>query len=267
MDALLRQFSAHQRVRGFSERTVARREWSLGKWIDFLDREQVGPRPTGEHVELFLAQWPAPSSRYGVRSDLRQFYRYAIMRDLLDYDPTTKTEPPRLPKRAPTPLSAYHLSLLLSRATGPTRTMVLLGVFAGLRVSEIAALRGSDVRMSESCLVVRQGKGGKDRVVPLAPRLAIELASYGPGRLFPGVDGQGVSWRIRRLLRRLGIEARPHDLRHTFATEAARVADGNLLAVASLLGHSSVLTTQRYVQWVPQNQSIVTAMFRPPGAA
>lgn len=266
MRDLMRSFSAHQKVRGFTERTVARREWSIGLWLNWLEAEAV-TEPGGEHVELFLARWPAASSRYSVRSDLHQFYKWAIMRDHLTFDPTTKTEAPRLPKRAPTPLSAYELSELVTRTTGPVRTMILLGVFAGLRVSEIAALRGSDVRLSELALTVRQGKGSKDRTIPVAPRLAVELASYGPGRLFPGIDGQGVSWRIRRELRKLGIEARPHDLRHTFATEAARVASGNLMAVAHLLGHSSVLTTQRYVRWTPDGQSIVDGMFTGDGAA
>lgn len=62
-------------------------------------------------------------------------------------------------------------------------------------------------------------------------------------------------------LRALGIHHRPHDLRHSFATEIAQRANGNLVIVAKLMGHESVLTTERYVAWTPESTHLVNQMY------
>jgi integrase len=267
MRHLIAPFAAYQRVRGFSDRTVDRRTWSLTLWATHLEQHAT-TEPTATDVETFLARWPSAQSRYSVRSDLHQFYRWAIMRDHLTVDPTLKTDPPRLPRRAVTPVESSDVRLLVDVLTGPVRTMVMLGAFGGLRVSEIAALDAADVRLDRRALVVRNGKGGKDRVIPLAPELVAELAAVTPssGPLFPGVSGQGVSWRIRTEFRRHGINRRPHDLRAGAATALARRANGNLVAVAQFLGHESVVTTQRYVRWEPESAHLVADLHGPTAA-
>lgn len=156
---------------------------------------------------------------------------------------------------------------------GPLRTRraVALGLFAGLRCAEIAALDGSDVwtHQAPAVLVVRNGKGGKDRVVPLHPVL-VELLDGVPaaGPLFPGLGGRAhvapdtISALIRRHFARCGISATPHQLRHTFGTELARQANGNLVAVAAAMGHGSTNTTMQYVGWGGESAAIIAQMFR-----
>lgn len=252
---LITAFAAHQRVRGFSARTVARRTWSLG--------HLAAAGPLAEHdaasLELFLSRWPSAQSRYSVRSDCHQFYRWAIRRGHLAADPTEQVDPPRLRQRQATPLSDDELRAAILRANGDQRRAVMLGAYAGLRMSEIAALDMRDVHRDRRLLVVRDGKGGRDAVVPLADELAAVLPDIGAAVGYP--HGQAVGAAVRRLFRLCGIRARPHDLRHTFGTAVARRSGGNMVLVAKLLRHASVTTSQRYVAWDPAGAEVIDALY------
>lgn len=248
-------FATYQAGRGLSPQTIKRRRVSLTQWTTYC----ADPFSVDGHlIEGWLAQLPSPATRKAYLADLRAFYRWAIRSGRTDRDPTVLVDTPRVPHRLPTPLTATEVHLAVDTAVGDLRLMVMLGAFAGLRVSEIAVLRGEDV--VPPVLVVRQGKGAKDRAVPLHPRLEVALAGR-CGPLFPGMSGDAVSQRIKAHFRRLGIARRPHDLRASFATEAARASNGNLVLVAQLLGHVSPATTQRYMGWAAPGAEVVARLF------
>ena len=124
-------------------------------------------------------------------------------------------------------------------------TGIGLGVYAGLRVSEMAHLEHRDVDLIGRVLYVRQGKGGKDRALPIHDVLADIL--FRCGHTMTAQVGHTISNRITRIYRDAGIHGhRPHDLRATFATELIR-HEVDLITVRNLLGHASVKTTERYV--------------------
>jgi integrase len=111
-------------------------------------------------------------------------------------------------------------------------------------------------------VVVRHGKGDQGETVPLADELVDELKRWpARGRLFPGLAGNHVSQRIRTVFRKLGIEHRPHDLRHSFGTQTARRTGGNLLIVAQLMRHKAVSNTQRYVRYHAPGGEIVSGLY------
>lgn len=252
---LIQAFAAHQTVRGFSPKTVKRRSWSLGLLA------AAGPfsTHTPTSVEVFLSRWPSPQSRYSIRSDCHQFYKWAIRRGHLIYDPTLEVDPPRLPRRAPTPVSPVDLRELRRLATADQLVCVMLAAFAGLRVSEIAALDMADVDREQRILIVRNGKGGRDDVLPLADELAAVLPTSGPAVSYP--TGAAVSDAIRRVYRRAGVVARrPHDLRASFGTAAARRAHGNMRLVQRLMRHASITSTEMYVQWNPDGGEVVNGL-------
>jgi integrase/recombinase XerD len=171
-------------------------------------------------------------------------------------------------------LSEKEIAAILASAPG-ARERALLGVLlgAGIRVAEAAALCVSDI-IEEldggTSLFIRQGKGRKDRIVPIDPGVDGLLRAYlvdshrflgDEGRLFLAKDRGAVSRgdagltprSIGRLVTELahtaGIEAKrvtPHSLRHSYAIRCLR-NNGNVVAVSKLLGHSSIATTQRYV--------------------
>lgn len=149
--------------------------------------------------------------------------------------------------------------------------MVMLGFLAGLRVAEIAALRWEDVALhvNPPVLVVRHGKGNKDRVVPLHPELRVHLVALerGAGPVIeswsePGehVQPGTITRTITGRFRAHGLAATPHALRHTFITEAFR-ASRSAIAARNLAGHDTIATTERYIGFTPDTAEVITKMF------
>jgi integrase len=258
-EQIIAAYIDHQRVRGFSRRTVARRQWSLERWqrhVGDLAAATVGD------VETFLAGFPAAQSRYSIRSDLRLLYRFATARGWLPGDPTELLPAPRVPRRASTPIPAGDVRALLAGLAGVDRVAVMLAACAGLRVSEIAGVRGEHVDLVGRWLTVR-GKGGGDDVVPLSAGLVAELARLPRhGRVLPWSSGATVSARIRTLLRRHGVAGRPHDLRHSFANAAA-AATNDPRTVQRLMRHAELTTTTRYLRPVDVGHDVVDRLYRP----
>lgn len=91
----------------------------------------------------------------------------------------------------------------------------------------------------------------------LADELGGVLGDIGAAVSYP--NGQAVGAAIRRHFRKLGIDNRPHDLRHTFATTLAATVD--MGTVARMMRHASIQTTQRYVRWNPPGADVVTGLY------
>jgi len=147
-----------------------------------------------------------------------------------------------------------HLRRALEEApNAEMRCWVLLGAYEGLRCMEMAGLDVDDVREDEGTLLVRKGKGAKDRGVPLHPLVlealeALPLPVSGP--IFTMPDGRRcapyvVSQRINRYLRSVGVPSTAHALRHWFGTNLLR-GTHDLRVVQEMLGHSSPATTALY---------------------
>jgi integrase/recombinase XerD len=247
---LIDQYTAYQQVQGFSPRTVHRRAWSLGLWARHLaDRGASVTTATVEHLMTFLARWPSAQSRYSIRSDVHQLYLFVARWHLADCeDPTEMLDPPKLPRRRATPIPAAAVRDLIDRLNGSDRLIVMLAAHAGLRVTEIANVRGEDVDLIGRWLRVI-GKGNREDLIPVSHQLADELARWPRrGRLVPYRNGGCVGNRIRTLLRSHGIEGRPHDLRHSFANAAMKRSGQNLVVVKELMRHAQITTTMRYLE-------------------
>lgn len=163
--------------------------------------------------------------------------------------------------RTPNILSGSEVQRLLdARGTDIRhRAMFALLYGAGLRVSELLALRVSDIDRQRMVVHVRDTKSRHDRSVPLSPRMLETLRVYWIARrpqgglLFPAPEGRSrlhrdtVSWAVRSAARRAGIGKRvyPHLLRHTFATHLMELGT-DIRTVQILLGHRSLSSTARY---------------------
>lgn len=262
---MIDQFTAYQRSRGFSEATIRRRTMTLGSFSRFLQPMDLAAAELGD-VEEWLQTKRSARTRHAYQSDLRVFYTWAAKRDLVDDNPAALLDSIKVPKSLPRPIGdEIHAALLCGSLR--TRRMVALGLYAGLRCAEIAAVDCGDVntKTAPPVLVVRNGKGGKDRVVPLHPVLAdllADLPEHGPLFTWAGrpVRPESVSRTIRRHLEGCGIDATPHQLRHTFGTEAYRVTR-NLLLVGGLMGHESTDTTKGYVGLAGDGAEAIGRMF------
>ena len=200
---------------------------------------------------------------------------------------TTKTGPSatlragkRTPKRLPVTLTPEEVEAILATVNTKSttglrnRAMLQAMIGAGLRVSEVTALRGVDVDLQKGTVRVNLGKGSKDRVVPIDQETRAWLYAWSAKRdalglngrqaFFPGIrtgrtgrgdrkQGDALSPRyVQLLVSRLGeaaaIEKRvtPHTLRHTYATRMLERPGLTIRDVQTLLGHANVATTQVY---------------------
>lgn len=164
------------------------------------------------------------------------------------------------PKTIPAVLAAKEVASLLDAADF-RRDRVLLQVAygCGLRLDELLHLQVADIDSARMVLLVRHGKGAKERLVPMSPRLLAELRAYWrrerPGAwLFPGQKADGtlsagnIQRRFQELVGRVGLTKRcsMHTLRHSYATHLLE-AGVDLLTLKALLGHNSLHTTARYL--------------------
>ncbi len=212
----------------------------------------------------------APRSVQRMVSSVRSFYRFLQLDGYIAQDPTELLEAPKAGRRLPEVLTLAEVDALEAAAdvTTPegTRDRATTEVLysCGLRVSELCALRLSDLFLDEGFLRV-VGKGGKQRLVPISPRAVEVLQAWFAVRRHlvpkPGEEdyvflspqrGRHLSritvfHNLRVLAQRAGIEKplSPHTLRHTFATHLLE-GGANLRAIQAMLGHESLATTQLY---------------------
>lgn len=168
-------------------------------------------------------------------------------------------------RRLPVYLRPQELERLFAEAPNPRdHLMLIIGAYAGLRVSEIVRLQVEHIDFEGGMLEVHAGKGDKDRTIPLHQRIAWDMRVYLAGRqtgwVFPstrGPSGHLMSRAVQLMIAAAAARAQiprhvtPHKLRHSFATLAlAKGAD--LMEIKDLLGHASVATTQIYLSVMPE---------------
>lgn len=257
---MIAQFADHQRMCGLRPATIRRRTWTLTKFAATAPLETA----TRADIERFIGARASAASRRALLADLRAFYLFAIDVELLTTNPTAKIPTIRVQSRAARPLTPAQVELAMTRARSASlRTLVMLGAYCGLRVSEMAALRWADVDFERGVIEVREAKGGKDRIVMMAKQLASQLGAL-PRRsdgFVIGTSSANVSQRLRGHFARLGIDHRPHDLRATFATQAVARSAGNITLVQGWLGHTDPQTTMAYLAWSPEGRHIIDSLY------
>jgi integrase/recombinase XerD len=213
-------------------------------------------------VHLTMERKLSPNSLTGYCSGLRFFYN-----ETLRWDENKSFIAPRR-KSSPVAevLSPEEIVRLFRAARGLKQRVLLMSAYsAGLRVSELVNLKITDIDPARMTLRVRQGKGGKDRYAILSQNLLVELRVYWkryrpvvwlfPNRAKTGPLSRGEAWHIfNSAKRRAGLKKGRgiHSLRACFATHLLE-AGVDLRSIQFLMGHTSLLSTQRYLRLRPQN--------------
>ena len=241
-------YLAELRAAGQSPGTVRLREWQLRAWCrawpDFL-------HATRDQVVAYLDH-PSLSNETlaSQRAAITGFYDWLIATDRRHTaNPVTGLRPIRRNPGMPRPIPDSVVAEALVNADEPTRKMLLLGRFAGLRAAEISQCSTQDLTADGRGLRVL-GKGHKLRVVPAHPQVVQLIAQSPRGWLFPSRHRPGQPWRPMTISDKVS-KVLPdgwtcHTLRHRFATDLyAHCHD--LRIVQAALGHSSLATTARYL--------------------
>lgn len=258
MTPLRQRFIDDLRIRNYSPRTieayvagVVRLARHFGRSPDLLGPEDI------RAFQLSLVQRRVSWSQFNQTvCALRFLYGTTLGRpEQLPYIPYGKR-----PRTLPAVLSPEEVARLLqAAASGRDRVLLQVAYGCGLRLGELLSLQVGDIDSARMVVHVRQGKGRKDRLVPLSVRLLEELRAYWrlcrPATwLFPGkkldqpISNGNVQRNFRRIARRAGLSKRcsMHTLRHSYATHLLE-AGVDLLTLKELLGHRNLNTTAHYL--------------------
>lgn len=275
----LAEFELHlQREVRASPHTVRAYVGDVSAYADFVeqtrDRDSRLADLNVRMVRRYLAEvhGKLAASSVGRRlSALRTFAEFCRLRGRLDDNPLVLLSAPKKGRKLPVVLPVEDVGALIDAPHRPgplgKRDKAILEVLygSGLRVSEVCSLDRAHVRLdgSRTSLRVVQGKGGKDRIVPLGSAGAAALEQWLAVRdavakphaddaVFVGARGGRISPKVVRNLvndrcQQTGARAQisPHGLRHAFATHLLE-SGCDLRSIQTLLGHQSLATTERY---------------------
>lgn len=211
-----------------------------------------------------------PRSQARVISGIKAFFSFLMFDEIIEVNPTTLLEIPKIGKKLPVVLSVEEIDRLLaaidlSKPEGQRNKAMLETLYScGLRVSELINLKISNVYPNLGFLRVA-GKGNKERLIPISPKALKEInLYYQDRRRLPNIDKSDgnivfLNRRGKRLTRvmiftivkdlankiQLKKKISPHTFRHSFATHLVE-GGADLRAVQEMLGHESILTTEIY---------------------
>lgn len=274
-DTLRRRFLRYLKLeRNYSPNTVEAYAHDIDYLLAYMKREGLRAADVRlEHLEHFSASihecGVGPRTQARILSGVRSFFRFLVADGEIADDPTELLESPVIGEHLPEVLSTEEVDMMeqaidLSKWEGQRNRAIIETLFScGLRVSELVALRFSDIFAKERYLRI-VGKGSKERLVPISQTALheIQLWLYDRNlmRIKPGeeeyvfLNRRGahltrtmILIMIKRTAAAAGIKktVSPHTLRHSFATELLK-GGADLRAIQEMLGHEDIGTTQIY---------------------
>lgn len=289
---LMRGYAMHLRLeRNYSENTINGYLHDVELLSDYA-LQQAKELKTLEETDLhcFLATLRdmgiGARSQARIISGIRGFYRYLELEGVAEENPAKLLDPPKLTLHLPEVLSIEEIDAMIAAIPRDkeealrNETMIEMLYGSGLRVSELTGLRISRISFDDGFMLV-EGKGNKERVVPVSPR-AMELcrlwiqqrnmmkvADDSADILFLNRRGRRLTrvmvfYIVKDLAERAGIKRNvsPHTLRHSFATHLLE-GGANLRSIQELLGHVSVTTTELYVHLDSRHLRATLEQFHP----
>ena len=231
----------------------------LSVTLDDLQRFAAGLHDIGIH----------PRSQARIMSGIKSFFHFLIMADYREDDPSELLEGPKIGFKLPEILTVEEIDTIIatvdmSKKEGQRNRAILETLYScGLRVSELCNLKLSELYFDEGFIKV-EGKGSKQRLVPISPRAIKEIKYWlldrNVGKIKKGFEdyvflarwGNSISrimvfHLIKELAEKAGITKNisPHTFRHSFATHLLE-GGANLRAIQCMLGHESIATTEIY---------------------
>ncbi|MBD3582776.1 site-specific tyrosine recombinase [Flavobacterium selenitireducens] len=290
----IKNFRSYLKIeRGLSDNTIANYVFDINRLSAFLESSKIDVSPVkiGEEVvQQFIydiSKQVNARSQARIISGLKSFFGYLIFEDFRDTSPMELLETPKIGRKLPDTLSLSDIDRLIgaidlsSNEGERNRTMLETLYGCGLRVSELIALKLSDLFFDEGFIRVT-GKGSKQRFVPIGDvtrryieiytgsvrnRLAIQKGHE--DTLFLNRRGKGLTRAmvftiIRDLADKidLGKKISPHTFRHSFATHLLENG-ADLRSIQLMLGHESITTTEIYVHLDRKHLTQVMNAFHP----
>ncbi|MBO4965207.1 MAG: tyrosine recombinase XerD [Muribaculaceae bacterium] len=275
-DDLLDDFRAYISLeRGLSDNTIAAYSKDISHFLTFISSTGISlSSVVPQDIHTFLAELHdlgiQPRSQARILAGVRAFFKFLTLENYLETDPSELIESPRIPGHLPDVLDVSEIDAIIdsidyNKAEAPRNRAIIETLYgSGVRVSELVSLRLSRIDFDNAFMLV-EGKGAKERLVPLSPVAIQAIYEYLPWRdglnikrgaedtLYLNRRGAPLTrtmifYIVRDLAALAGIKktVSPHTLRHSFATHLLE-GGANLRAIQEMLGHESIETTGIYV--------------------
>lgn len=272
---IIRKYRQYLKLeKSFAANTVDAYLTDLGKLQGFLEAEHIDMLLVClDDLQRFAAGLHDigihPRSQARIISGIKSFFHFLVLADYREDNPSELLEGPKIGLRLPEVLTVEEIDTIIatvdmSKNEGQRNRAILETLYScGLRVSELCNLKLSDLYFDEGFIKV-EGKGNKQRLVPISPRAIKEIKYWLLDRnqarikkdfedyVFLARWGNGISrimvfHLIKELAEKAGITKNisPHTFRHSFATHLLE-GGANLRAIQCMLGHESIATTEIY---------------------
>lgn len=274
--SLTRGFAAYLRLeRNCSENTIESYVHDVGLLWEFVNSKRIDIKDVEENdLHEFLTSLRdmgiGARSQARIIAGIRGFFRYLQMEGLIEVSPADLLDSPKLALHLPEVLSLDEIDAMIAAIPREkeealrNETIIEMLYGSGLRVSELVNMRISRINFEEGFALI-EGKGSKERIVPVSPRASelirlwlekrsrLNIADDASDILFLNRHGKKLTrvmifYIVRDLAERACITrtVSPHTLRHSFATHLLE-GGANLRIIQELLGHESLTTTELYV--------------------
>jgi len=267
VESILELYKSELEIQGYTKNTVKTYLFFIKEFLNFLEKKGKNLDDLDKRLLKEFLLKSHSDKKYSIKSfynlilALKSFLKFIEREDLL-----TQLKLPKLPKALPKALSKEEIKKLVN-ATENIRDKLIILLFysTGLRVSELRNLNLTDINFEDKFLIVRQGKGRKDRVIPLSDKVIELIKEYLKWReekfkdkniekeaLFLNKSGKRISTVslekiVRNLGKKVGIKVTCHMLRHSFATHMLENG-ADIRVIQEILGHEKLSTTQIYTK-------------------
>lgn len=276
IEILSQEFFEYSRLmKGYSKSTIKRYRDVIRSYCKILDIQELSQVTEQNTRNLFYTgriqrNWSV-NTFIVYHKTLRVFFRWCIKQGYMATNPVLDIEVPKLEKRLPPKLTKQSALRLLEVVYNypyeykflryRNHAIFATFIFAGLRKQELLNLKFADVDLDNLTIFVRQGKGNKDRIIPISYALAQSLKRYLQERkrlhrttceFFCSLRGNvgftdsGLKWLVKEIRESSKIDFTVHKLRHTFAT---LMLEGgcDIFSLSKMMGHSHIQTTTIYL--------------------
>lgn len=237
------------------------------QYLEELNKEVVHAWFISGRVER---KWTSVTFRH-YHKHLNQFFKWLIWKKIITENYLDELEKPRMESRLPRTLAAndatkvlhasYHLNYRYRFERYRNRAVIAIMLYAGLRKGEVCNLLLNDVSVENKTIFINQGKGAKDRIIPINQSLGMYLKEYLKDRsrikadslyFFPSIAKdtafgvKGVNILVAKLREKTKLDFSAHTLRHTFAT---LMLEGgcDIYTLSKIMGHTKITTTTIYL--------------------
>lgn len=273
---LSRQFCDYSRfIKGYSNDTIKRYRHVISYYSSLVGINDISQVTDDNVRRLFFygrteKNW-SPNTFICYHKSLMVFFRWCVQEGHMARNPITDIEVPKLEKKLPAKLTQQDAFRLLEIVYNypykyrflryRNQAIFAVFLFAGLRKKELLRLKYTDIDLESLAIFINQGKGGKDRIIPIGSKLAEILQKYlierkRLGKTCPeffaslnrniGLTETGLKRLAAKMSEVSGIKFSIHKLRHTFAT---LMLEGgcDIYSLSRMMGHSDIKTTTIYL--------------------